>query len=63
MNTQFFENIDYSLMREQKQHLLNINGVTTDQTLALIGVIHLIDSIQDYAVDVLGKPADEVFTL
>jgi translation elongation factor EF-1beta len=55
--------IDYPALREQKEVLLTViktigDGVISDQ---LDGIIHLIDSIQDYAVDVLGKDESEVF--
>lgn len=68
MNQTFFSRIDFDLLREQKQDLLNIldnenNGITPEQTISLEGVISLIDSIQDYAVDELGYDVEKVFTL
>ena len=68
MNQAFFSRINFDLLREQKQDLLNIldnenNGITQEQTISLEGVISFIDSIQDYAVDDLGYDAEKVFTL
>ena len=60
------KNIDYSKLREQKDSLIDIiNHVDTDSTLEynLLGILHLIDSIQDYGVDVLGKSEEEVFNI
>lgn len=58
--------IDYPKLREQKAELLHISeqydkGTISDN--ALQGVIQLIDSIQDNAVDVLGRTESEVFGL
>lgn len=51
---EFFADIDWDLLRKQKKALLNA-------VEAIEGVINLIDSIQDHAVDVLGVPAQNVF--
>ena len=57
--------IDFSQLREQKVALLGINAkvLSKDQYEALEGIINLVDSIQDYAVDKLGYKAQEVFRL
>ena len=57
--------IDFSQLREQKVALLGINAkvLSKDQYEALEGIINLVDSIQDYAVDNLGYKAQEVFRL
>lgn len=57
--------IDFSQLREQKVALLGINAkvLSKDQYEALEGIVNLVDSIQDYAVDKLGYKAQEVFRL
>lgn len=60
------DNINWKLLKEQKAILVNLNEGDThyingSQENALNGVISLLDSIQDYAVDVMGKSEDEVF--
>jgi hypothetical protein len=63
------KNIDWKLLRKQKRTLLQtiIKLETGDEddpvTDDLDGILHLIDSIQDYAVDVLGLPEHEVMLL
>lgn len=51
---EFFADIDWKLLREQKLALLNALP-------AIEGIINLLDGIQDHAVDVLGVPAKDVF--
>lgn len=57
--------IDYTKLKEQKQHLLDLTQEMDDvpKLEALEGIIVLLDSIQDFAVDVMGKPESEVFNL
>ena len=57
--------IDFGQLREQKVALLGINAkvLSKDQYEALEGIVNLVDSIQDYAVDKLGYKAQEVFRL
>jgi len=50
------EPIDYVTLREQKRSLLEC----TDQFPILHGLVHLIDAIQDQAVD-SGIPEENVF--
>jgi hypothetical protein len=65
----FFEKMDWPLLRLQKQVILNmddctavlINGKAISEREVLDGVINLIDAIQDYAVDVLKVPEETVF--
>jgi hypothetical protein len=50
------EHIDWPLLRQQKQHLLEIldnenSNVTAEQHVSIEGVVSLIDAIQDNAVD------------
>ena len=51
---EYFADIDWKLLREQKLALLNALP-------AIEGIINLLDDIQDHAVDVLGVPAEDVF--
>jgi len=67
--------IDFNKLREQKEALIEILGavkgvkngiiktVSEEKINEVQGIIHLIDHIQDYAVDVLGKDENEVFNL
>jgi len=52
--------IDWKQLREQKQVLL---GISTEVANAekILGVVNLLDSIQDFAVDVLGVNENVVF--
>ncbi len=54
-----FSNIDWSLLRDQKEHLISLN--IGDPKLELDGIINLLDSFQDHAVDVLGIDEKLVF--
>ena len=61
-----FAKIDWSELRNQKAILLNVIDqqlVGTPETEALTGILHLIDSIQDYAVDEMEMNANDVFDL
>ena len=53
---QFFYDIDYELLKKQKLCLLEALSKTISQGEFdnLNGLMHLIDSIQDYAADVVG---------
>ena len=61
----FITKIDWSLLKKQKKTLLIIKNchedITSDQTKDIDGIIHLIDAIQDYAVDSMGISEEEVF--
>lgn len=62
-------NIDWQWLREQKHTLLTIIAEkrsvhlieVEEQVDDLEGLVSLIDSLQDYAVDELGIPEEEVF--
>lgn len=58
-------NIDFAELKTQKTALVNVRQevLSAEQWEALSGIIHLIDAIQDYAVDVLGYDKNEVFNL
>ena len=58
---QYELNIDFSQLQEQKAALLDLIGNNGDHPL--MGLIHLLDAIQDQAVDVHGMPEVEVFDL
>jgi hypothetical protein len=51
-------NVDWALLRDQKEELKSrLNGDDDP----LFGILHFIDDIQDYAVDVLGFSEDTIF--
>jgi hypothetical protein len=64
----FIQNMNWELLKQQKQGLLAAilhaqtagNDEWTDQ---LTGILHTIDALQDYVVDVLGMDENLVFTL
>lgn len=64
-----FENMDWELLRQQKMTLLHMlepyqNILLTDEEFEdLQGILHLIDAVQDHAVDVLGVDKNIVFNL
>lgn len=60
------ENINWPLLKIQKNKLLEVldkPDITNEQSMALTGILHLIDSIQDYGVDVLKVDENIVFNL
>jgi len=70
IHSEFLQKIDWILLRQQKTSLIRIiedrkanpklgHFLTGD----LQGILHLIDAIQDYAVDVMGLTDKEVFNL
>lgn len=63
--TESFENINKSFGNDGDFSLLNVvnlNGdITSEQRDALLGILHLIDGLQDYAVDELDIPEMHVF--
>lgn len=50
-------NVDWALLRAQKQRLLELDG---DDEL-ITGVIHFIDAFQDWSVDNGNATEEEVF--
>jgi hypothetical protein len=56
---EFLAKMDWKLLREQKQYLLD----TGNETEMMEGIIALIDAIQDYAVDSMGLSEKKVFNL
>ena len=62
---QFINDIDWNLLKQQKLSLLNIvnNNTLINNVMSedVNGIVHLIDSIQDYAVDVAGIDNEIVF--
>lgn len=60
----FIDEIDYTLLREQKATLVKLNEIFDRDSLngeALDGIIALIDAVQDYAVDMRGMSELDVF--
>jgi hypothetical protein len=63
---QFYGDLDWLELRKQKQFLLELSEITYDQYMDsnmknIDGLIHMIDHIQDTAVDVLGLSEKDVF--
>jgi hypothetical protein len=57
-----FIKVDWEALRDQKQTLVKvIDKANPADSVALMGILHLIDSLQDYAVDVLNKEESLVF--
>lgn len=52
-----FGKIDWKLLRQQKLWLFKQSETSTEA----MGLMHLLDSIQDFAVDVMGTPHETVF--
>jgi hypothetical protein len=58
--------IDWKLLKKQKFQLLKVinnDAVTPKQKESLEGILNLLDTVQDFAVDVLGINEKEVFNL
>jgi hypothetical protein len=58
--------IDWKLLKKQKIQLLKVinkDAVTPKEKESLEGILNLLDSVQDFAVDVLGVNEKEVFNL
>jgi hypothetical protein len=63
--------INFETLREQKMKLLSMiedwesspDKAKKETAKEVMGIVHLVDHIQDYAVDVLGKDEKEVFNL
>jgi len=61
---QFIDKIDFKSLRKQKTTLINVIAKSTTTKIQkdnLTGILLLIDSIQDTAVDKYGFTEDEVF--
>lgn len=59
-----FENMDWNLLREQKQTLLEMearHGLSKREKETISGMINLLDNLQDTAVDELGVSEETVF--
>lgn len=60
------ESIDWDSLKKQKNTLLNLSSsdiLTSDIIDDLYGLINLIDSIQDYAVDDFGMDENKIYDL
>jgi len=63
---EFLQKISWDRLREQKALLLSLSNtgiLTADVCSNLDGIIGLIDTIQDFAVDIMGLSEKEVFNL
>lgn len=63
---EFLTNIDWKLLREQKRDLYHIaisKNYMDPLNRSLNGILHLLDSLQDFAVDEMGISEEEVFDL
>ena len=65
---EFIRGIDWTLLKKQKLDLLKtITDVeetdNAERLESLNGILHLIDSLQDYACDEIGIPDYMIFTL
>lgn len=59
-----FDNISWELLREQKQTLLEMedrHGLSKREKETILGMVNLLDALQDTAVDELGFPEATVF--
>ena len=76
-NMKGLEGIDWKLLREQKKDFVNVlqnlnalvlmnpdNSIASQKEVeSLDGILSMIDSIQDFAVDVMGLPEEDVMLL
>lgn len=62
---ELIEGINWKDLKAQKQALLEVMNLTTDEKKVenLQGILTMIDNVQDFAVDVMGKDENEVFNL
>jgi hypothetical protein len=63
---EFIRNIDWQLLREQKQCLLELSTMssfTEKDYECFEGLSCLLDALQDFAVDEMGIDEDEVFNI
>lgn len=60
-----FENMDWELLRKQKATFVQVMNTILVEHEHLLdtfqGILHLIDAVQDHAVDVMGEPEELVF--
>lgn len=56
----FIAKMDWVLLAKQKLGLLNLTETVTDDS-ELTGILHIIDSVQDAAVDIYGIDKETVF--
>jgi hypothetical protein len=64
LKADFTLNVDFTELREQKKLLIDACDLVPDNVRqALEGILGLLDSIQDQAVDIYGLDEDKVFHL
>jgi len=58
------EAIDWVKLRDQKKALIMVISNSVDYTTKshLNGILHLLDNLQDFAVDTLDKNETDIFT-
>ena len=60
----FIQKIDWKLLRNQKHDLLKVinnDSVIPKEKESLEGILHLLDAVQDYGVDICGLSERKVF--
>lgn len=68
-NDHALDNIDWPLLRDQKQVLLKVVytevglSITRSEVACLEGILNLLDSLQNYAVVHLGVPESDAFAI
>lgn len=60
--SKFFDSIDYAALQNQKLHLLHLTDTGHDN-VTLWGIIHLIDALQDSAVESGYVTEEEAFNI
>lgn len=60
---EFIQGIDWGKLKEQKNALLEVRDHVDSFEEELTGLVHLIDALQDYAVDFCELPEEKVFNL
>ena len=62
----FLTKIDWDKLKKQKATLLKLKEgmtVTIPEKNDINGIVHLIDAIQDYAIDTMGMAEEDILNL
>ena len=62
----FLTKIDWDKLKKQKATLLKLKEgmtVTIPEENDINGIVHLIDAIQDYAIDTMGMAEEDILNL
>lgn len=57
-------NIDWEELKKQKEIVVALGiryDISPEEDDGIRGLVHLLDHLQDYAVDIMGKPEDKIF--